>query len=100
MGCYLQMTGVNRQSKPHRCFHQCITKELIVSLGRENPLPVAAALKLSRELSRTTACARPCETASLMHGRGALRLTGDDETGEAGHLFVCVLLNEVKISYG
>jgi hypothetical protein len=39
-------------------------------------------------LSRTTACARPCETASPMQGRGVLRLTGDDEAGKAGHLCV------------
>jgi hypothetical protein len=77
---------MNRQAKPPRRFHQRIAKELIVRLGSENSLPVVAAVKLSRELSRTTACARPCETASPMQGRGVLRLTGDDEARWAGHL--------------
>jgi hypothetical protein len=78
---------MNRQTKPSRCFHQRIAKELIVRVGSEYGLPVVAALKLSRELSRTTACARPCETASPMQGRGVRRLTGDDEAVKAGHLF-------------
>jgi hypothetical protein len=77
---------MNRQPKPPCCFHQRIAKELTVRLGSENGLPIVAALKLSGELSRTTACARPCETASPMQGRGVLRLTGDDEAGKAGHL--------------
>jgi hypothetical protein len=77
------------QAKPPRRFDQRIAKELIVRLGSENSLPVAAALKLSRESSCTTACAQPCETASPMQGRGVLRLTGDDKAGEAGHLFGC-----------
>jgi hypothetical protein len=77
---------MNRQPKPPCRFDQGVAKELIVRLGSENSLPVIAALELNRELSRATACARPCETASPMQGRGVLRLTGDDEAGEAGHL--------------
>jgi hypothetical protein len=78
--------SMNRQTKPPYRFDQRITKELIVRLGSENSLAVVAALKLSRELSRTIACARPRETASSMQGRGVLRLTGDDEAEEADHL--------------
>jgi hypothetical protein len=78
----------HRQTKPPRRFHQRIAKEQIVRLGNENGLPVIAALKLSRELSCTTACARPCETASPMQGQGVLRLTGDDE---GGRRTICVV---------
>jgi hypothetical protein len=69
----------HRQTKPPHRFHQRIAKELIVRPGSENILPIVAALKFSRELSCTTACARPCETASPMQRRGVLQLTGDDE---------------------
>jgi hypothetical protein len=76
---------MNRQPKSPCRLNQRIAKELIVRISCENGLPVIAALELSRELSRATACARPCETASPMQGRGVLRLTGDDEAGKADH---------------
>ncbi len=53
---------MNRQAKPPCRLHQCIAKELIVRFGSENGLAVIAALD------------------------DVLRLTGDDESGETGHL--------------
>ena len=53
--------AMNRQPKPPCRLDQRIAKELIVRICCENSLPIVAALN------------------------DMLRLTGDDEAGEAGH---------------